>query len=62
MSSTVTTYVCPKHGPHKHEVCLGCYAIQQERVERESLPLRLERTTETQRRWVVQELAKRNGH
>jgi len=61
MSETIMS-VCPKHGEHEHEVCIQCYAIQQERVERESLPLRLAETTESQRRWVLGELAKRNGH
>ncbi len=53
--------VCRQHGPHTGEVCIQCYMIQQERVERESLPLRMAETTESQRRWVLQELAKRNG-
>lgn len=56
------TYNCPTHGEHSHQVCLECYAIQQERVERESLELRLQNTTENQRKWVLAELAKRNGH
>ena len=61
MSETIMS-VCPKHGQHEHEVCVQCFAIQQERVELESLPLRLAITTESQRRWVLTELAKGNGH
>ncbi len=55
-------HTCTQHGTHTGEVCIKCYAIQQERVERESLPLRLMETTQAQRAWVMQELAKRNGH
>lgn len=55
-------YHCPVHGKHPNLVCLECYAVQQERVERESLPLRMATTTENQRKWVLEELAKRNGH
>lgn len=57
--------VCEEHGEHEGEVCLQCYAIQQERVERESLPLRLENTASNLRRRVLEQLAKgngRNGH
>lgn len=54
--------VCSQHGQHEDEVCIQCYAIQQERVERESLPLRLANTTESLRRQVLEEMAKRNGH
>lgn len=54
-------YVCDKHGTHPHLVCPTCYADQQARVEIESASLRYAETTEKQRRWVLAELAKRNG-
>jgi len=57
-----TVNICAEHGEHAGEVCIQCYAIQQERVERESLPLRLQVTTENQRRKVLAILAERNGH
>lgn len=55
-------YVCEIHGEHEHLVCNPCYAIQQERVERESADLRVMNTTESNRRWVLETLATRNGH
>lgn len=54
--------VCPEHGPRTTQVCLGCYAIQQERVERESLPLRMANTAEALRKRVLAHLANTNGH
>ena len=54
--------VCNLHGERTTLVCIQCYAIQQERVERESLPLRMANTAEAQRKWVLAELAKGNGH
>ena len=57
-----TLSVCEKHGEHTGEICLQCYAVQQERVERESPPLRLENTTEKLRARVLEKLATRNGH
>lgn len=55
-------YTCPKHGERTTEVCVECYAIQQERVERESLPLRMANTAEALRNRVLAQLATSNGH
>lgn len=54
--------VCPEHGPRTTQVCVDCYAIQQERVERESLPLRVANTAEALRKRVLSQLASSNGH
>ena len=54
--------VCEVHGPRTTQVCVQCYAIQQERVERESLPLRMANTGEALRNRVLAELATMNGH
>lgn len=54
--------ICELHGERTTLVCVGCYAIQQERVERESLPLRMANTGEALRKRVLAELAKGNGH
>lgn len=54
--------VCEIHGPRTTEVCVECYAIQQERVERESLPLRMANTAEALRKRVLEHLAQSNGH
>lgn len=54
--------MCPEHGPRTTQVCVGCYAIQQERVERESLPLRMANTAEALRRHVLDVLSGTNGH
>jgi hypothetical protein len=53
--------ICPIHGHQAGEgiVCLPCFAIQTERVERESLPLRTANTSEALRARV---LASGNGH
>lgn len=56
------TYVCPEHGERTTQVCVECYAIQQERVERESLPLRMANTAEALRNRVLAQLATSNGH
>jgi hypothetical protein len=53
--------LCARHGPHPGEVCMPCYSLQQERVERESLPLRYAVTATSIRKRVLAELAKRNG-
>ena len=53
--------VCEKHGPRTTQVCVPCYAIQQERVERESLPLRMANTAEALRLKVLGHLATMNG-
>ena len=59
----VENLVCDIHGPQPTtQVCIECYAIQQERVERESLPLRMANTAEALRNRVLAELAKGNGH
>jgi hypothetical protein len=55
------TSVCEEHGEYEGEVCLGCYAVQQERVERESLLLREANTSEALRARVLADLAGRNG-
>lgn len=52
---------CVTHGPHEGLICLPCYAIQQERVERESAPLRYVNTATALRRRVLEQLAERNG-
>jgi hypothetical protein len=54
--------VCEEHGPRTTQVCVECYAVQQERVERESLPLRLANTGEAVRKRVLAHLAGMNGH
>jgi hypothetical protein len=56
------TLVCETHGPRTTQVCVECYAIQQVRVELESLPLRMANTAEALRNRVLAELAKGNGH
>lgn len=56
------TLVCPEHGPRTTQVCVGCYAIQQERVERESLSLRMANTAEALRNRVLAQLAAQNAH
>lgn len=56
------TFHCPEHGWHDGIVCTSCYAIQQERVERESEPLRLANTSENLRARVLAELSSKNGH
>lgn len=61
-SSEPEMLVCPEHGPRTAEVCVDCYAIQQERVERESLPLRMANTAEALRKRVLAQLAVSNGH
>lgn len=53
--------VCELHGQRTTQVCVECYAIQQERVERESLPLRMANTGEALRNRVLAELAGMNG-
>lgn len=53
---------CPEHGPRTTQVCVDCYAVQQERVERESLPLRMANTAEALRNRVLAQLASSNGH
>jgi hypothetical protein len=53
--------VCEEHGPRTTQVCVGCYAVQQERVERESLPLRMANTAEALRKRVLTHLAASNG-
>jgi hypothetical protein len=55
-------FVCSEHGPRTTQVCVECYAIQQERVERESLPLRMANTAESLRKRVLTQLASTNGH
>lgn len=52
---------CEEHGEYEGEVCLLCYAEQQVRVERESLPLRYANTAPALRDRVRAELADRNG-
>jgi hypothetical protein len=54
---------CQIHGEQKGEgtICLKCFAIQQERVERESLPLRIANTAPLLRLRVKEELVKLNG-
>lgn len=54
--------ICEMHGPRTTQVCVQCYAIQQERVERESLPLRMANTGEALRNRVLAQLAMTNGH
>jgi len=54
--------ICPEHGPRTTQVCVGCYAVQQERIERESLPLRMANTAEALRKRVLAQLAASNGH
>lgn len=54
--------ICEEHGPRTTQVCIECYAIQQERVERESLPLRMANTAEALRKRVLSQLAVTNGH
>ena len=54
--------VCEVHGPRTTQVCVLCFAIQQERVERESLPLRMANTAEALRKRVLEHLAQSNGH
>ena len=54
-------HVCELHGEHETLVCLDCYAIQQERVERESVGLRVKNTAPRLRLRVAAELATRNG-
>lgn len=55
--------VCRIHGEQdgSDEVCIPCYATQQERVERESLPLRLANTAEALRASVLAHHAASNG-
>ncbi len=55
-------HVCELHGERTTEVCVQCYAIQQERVERESLPLRMANTGEALRKRVLAYHAGMNGH
>ena len=55
-------YYCSQHGERTTLICVPCYGIQQERVERESLPLRLANTCEAMRARVVAQLAPSNGH
>lgn len=61
-SGEPTVYVCEKHGERTTLVCVPCYAIQQERVERESLPLRIANTAEALRNRILAQLATMNGH
>lgn len=55
-------YTCEEHGPRTTLVCVECYAIQQERVERESMPLRYANTAEAMRARVLAQLSETNGH
>lgn len=55
-------HVCDIHGPRTTLVCPQCYAVQQERVERESLELRYANTAPALRARVLAELATMNGH
>lgn len=55
-------YVCPEHGERTTLVCVPCYARQQERVERESAPLRYANTAPNLRARVLEQLASMNGH
>ena len=41
---------------------MACYAVQQERVERESEPLRYANTTQALRQRTIAQLGERNGH
>lgn len=54
--------ICDEHGeqPTSGEVCLVCYAEQQERVERESAPLREANTAERLHAWAVAEHGRRS--
>jgi hypothetical protein len=52
------TSVCTIHGEHEGLICIVCYAKQQERIERESEPLRYANTATVIRRRV---LAATNG-
>lgn len=54
-------YFCEEHGEHETVVCLECFAIQQARIERESMPLRYANTAPALRLRVASELATRNG-
>jgi len=62
MAGDPAVYVCELHGERTTQVCVECYAIQQERVERESLPLRVANTAEALRKRVLAEIAPTNGH
>lgn len=53
---------CVLHGDHLTVVCEKCYGVQQERVERESLPLRMANTCEAMRARVLAQLSVSNGH
>lgn len=61
MAGEPPVYVCELHGERTTQVCVKCYAIQQERVERESLPLRMANTAEALRKKVLEQLAPMNG-
>jgi hypothetical protein len=52
---------CIAHGVHRSLICPACFTLQQERVERESAPLRYAITSSTLRSRVLSELATRNG-
>lgn len=56
------TRLCPVHGEHATLICVHCYSIQQERVERESAPLRYANTASSLRRRVLADMAEMNGH
>ena len=62
MAGEPAVYVCELHGERTTQVCVPCYSIQQERVERESLPLRMANTAEALRKKVLAQLSVTNGH
>lgn len=53
---------CDDHGSHLGLVCPACYAIQQERVERESLEPRYANTAPNLRKRILAILAEGNGN
>jgi hypothetical protein len=57
--SVTERHVCTVHGEHDGLICVKCYTLQQERVERESEPLRYANTATAIRRRV---LAAQNGY
>lgn len=62
MAGDPAVFVCELHGERTTQVCVECYAVQQERIERESLPLRVANTAEALRKRVLEQLAVKNGH
>lgn len=61
MAGEPAVFACELHGERTTQVCVECYAIQQERVERESLPLRMANTAEALRNRVLAQLVLMNG-